>query len=84
MTIDQVKGLLGTIIDDVSDFPEPTVSANFAAASSFDSRTQWGNYVHAIRDQASCGSCWAFGASEAFSDRLAISSKGATNLVFSP
>lgn len=52
--------------------------------TSFDSRTQWPDYIHPIRDQAQCGSCWAFAASEVFSDRLAIQSKGAVNEVMSP
>jgi cathepsin B len=55
-----------------------------AVPDSFDARTQWPSYVHAIRDQQQCGSCWAFGASEAFSDRLAIKSAGKVNVVLSP
>jgi cathepsin B len=81
MTLDQVKGLLGTIVDfEDNEFPEPEVSN--AINGAFDARTQWPTCVHAIRDQASCGSCWAFGASEALSDRFCIA--GGANTVLSP
>jgi len=79
-----VIGMLGTIFDTDSDFPEPTYSAsNLALPLNFDSRSQWGSCIHPIRDQASCGSCWAFGSSEALSDRFCIASGGKTNVVLS-
>jgi cathepsin B len=48
---------------DVADIPE-----------SFDARTQWSNctVIKNIRDQSSCGSCWAFGSTDSFQDRACI------------
>jgi cathepsin B len=46
-----------------------------ALPSAFDVRVQWpqcANISGHIRDQSDCGSCWAFGTTEAFNDRLCI------------
>jgi cathepsin B len=76
----QLNALCGSIITPSNDLP--TFTDETTAAASFDSRTQWPGKIGAIRDQQSCGSCWAFGASESFADRYAIAT--GTVMVFSP
>lgn len=58
---------------------EPHVVAPGSVPDSFDSREQWGSVcpsVKDIRDQASCGSCWAVSAAETQTDRTCIASNG--------
>ena len=44
----------------------------------FDAAEEWPECpsLKEIRDQSTCGSCWAFGAAEAATDRLCIASEG--------
>jgi len=52
---------------------------------SFDARVTWPQCgIDKIRDQKSCGSCWAFGAAESFSDRACIAHKLKEPVVLSP
>ena len=51
---------------------------------SFDWRDDASDCVHAIRDQKSCGSCWAFALAEVVTDRYCLATKGEVTNVMSP
>jgi len=79
-TWNNVKSMCGTWMDGPK-FPEKVMTEKekaMAPPAAFDLRTVWTNCssVSEIRDQAACGSCWAFGAVESMSDRICIASAG--------
>jgi cathepsin B len=85
MTLAQVKPFLGAKLGGAKNLEkrvfaddEDIIEAE-ALPTDFDVRTQWGSIcpsVIEIRDQSDCGSCWAFGAAEAQTDRTCIASNG--------
>jgi len=50
----------------------------------FDSRVAFAGLIAPIRDQAQCGSCWAFSAVEVLTDRFAIQTNSSSSPVLSP
>jgi len=71
----QVQGLLGALKGGPRLPSKKVFEVDPSALpDSFDSRTQWSHCasIQQVRDQSACGSCYAFGAVEAMSDRICI------------
>lgn len=83
LSVHEIQGLLGTVVQGPIGLPGP-VPTNEMLPATFDAREKWGSCVHPIRDQAKCGSCWAFGATETLSDRFCIASNGQVDVVLAP
>lgn len=68
---------LGALKSDVR-LPEKDIQVRADLPKEFDPAKEWPECpsLKEIRDQSVCGSCWAFGAAEAATDRLCIASKG--------
>ncbi|CAL8129785.1 unnamed protein product [Prunus armeniaca] len=76
-TVSQFMHLLGvkpTPRKDFQSFPILTHPKSLKLPTNFDARTAWPqcNTIGRILDQGHCGSCWAFAAVEALSDRFCI------------
>lgn len=85
---DDVKMLCGTILPHEEGFRPQAVEKeddgeDLDIPTEFDVRENWPDCASVsgdIRDQSACGSCWAFGSTEAFNDRLCIAT-GSTTLL---
>jgi cathepsin B len=82
VTLADAAKLCGTKLDMTLNIPVGKFEEPLDLPTNFDSRQKWGAKIHPIRNQEQCGSCWAFGATEALSDRIAI--QGGPNIVLSP
>lgn len=78
----QKLGLRGMPFHELTSLPQG--QANDDIPENFDSRVTFKKCIHEIRDQKSCGSCWAFAVSEFISDRFCIATDGKVDVVLSP
>jgi cathepsin B len=89
-TVADVKKQLGTILRGEEGYSAPELEkTQFATPTAsipaeFDARTgfpQCADVIGRVRDQSNCGSCWAFGSTEAFNDRHCIATGDAKTVL---
>uniref|UniRef100_A0A8C8G023 Cathepsin B n=1 Tax=Oncorhynchus tshawytscha TaxID=74940 RepID=A0A8C8G023_ONCTS len=80
-----VKKLCGTLLKGPKLSTMVQYTGDMELPKNFDPRLQWPNCptLKEVRDQGSCGSCWAFGAVEAISDRVCIHSNAKVSVEIS-
>jgi len=77
-TLESAKRLLGAKISPKTKAATP-VARDSSLPENFDGRVEFpAGCIGYVRDQGRCGSCWIFGAVEAFSDRICVASNGST------
>jgi len=85
-TEEDIRRLCGTVLLDSEtdnvDVMYHTEGEDLPEA--FDVRDEWSEYIHPIRNQERCGSCWAFSAAEVLTDRFSIMTQGKVNTILSP
>lgn len=86
VSMDYIRKLMGVHPDAPKFRAEEIVhEESVDLPENFDARENWPDCptIREVRDQGSCGSCWAFGAVEAMSDRVCIHSNGTVHFRFS-
>jgi len=87
MTIGEARTKYASTMLKEREFPEHNwgdLLNYLAVPTAFDSRTQWSKCVLPILNQAQCGSCWAFAATESLATRNCIKNNLSMPVQLSP
>lgn len=67
-----------------NNFPKYIIKFDHDTPLEFDGRIHWKGLLSPVKNQGSCGSCWAFSSTSVLADKFNIQSLGQYNLDLSP
>lgn len=71
-------------VKEFSSMPKAIIYRRYELPNSFDGRTVWKGLLSPVKNQARCGSCWAFASTTTLADRFNIQSVGKMHIDLSP
>lgn len=83
-TLTMLRSFSNTTEIQFDKLPKAKKGRNIALPDSFDGREIWKDKITEVRNQGSCGSCWAFASTSCLADRFNIQSVGQMHVLFSP
>lgn len=86
-TMSQIQHMLGGFLVHPETLNMPKVSYGRSEndlPTAFDSYKNWPQCAHPVMDQAQCGSCWAFSAASALTDRFCIAKNDGSFPILAP
>jgi len=87
-TVEEMRKYLGAVlpVPETINYPTYTAKPTVSLPTEFDGRKAYPKCItiNEIRNQANCGSCWAFSGAEVLGDRFCIATNGTFNEDLSP
>lgn len=83
-TLTLLKGSSSEAKIQFDSLPKAKAVRNIPLPASFDGTEVWKDWLSPVKNQGSCGSCWAFASTSTLADRFNIQSQGKLRLNLSP
>lgn len=71
-------------LNELTKTTKSAISPKFSVPDNFDGRVVWKNLLPPVKNQGSCGGCWAFATTDSLASRISIATSGKVKVDLSP